>query len=174
MILLADDEPAFQRLTGQWLRSLGHEVETVGDGDAALAAFARIAPDVVLLDLCSFTGAHADRPGLVEAASGGTLFLDEIGEMPAAMQVKLLRFLADGSYQPVGARETRHADVRIVAATHRNLENAIADGSFREGLYYRLRGLVLRTPALDERPEDIAMLGRATNGEGTFAPDALA
>jgi len=126
----------------------------------------------------SFTGAHADRPGLVEAASGGTLFLDEIGEIPAAMQVKLLRFLADGSYQPIGAREMRHADVRIVAATHRNLESAIADGSFREDLFYRLRGLVLRTPALDERAEDIAMLarlflGRATNGEATFAPDAL-
>ncbi|WP_363738831.1 MULTISPECIES: sigma-54 interaction domain-containing protein [unclassified Sphingobium] len=127
----------------------------------------------------SFTGAHADRPGLVEAASEGTLFLDEIGEMPAAMQVKLLRFLEDGSYQPVDAREMRHADVRIVAATHHNLEDAIADGSFREDLYYRLRGLVLRTPALDERPDDIAMLGRlflgrASNGEGIFAPDALA
>jgi two-component system NtrC family response regulator len=69
----------------------------------------------------SFTGAHADRAGLVEAAHGGTLFLDEIGEMPPTMQVKLLRFLADGTYQPVGAREMRHADVRIVAATHRDL-----------------------------------------------------
>ncbi|MEJ2408828.1 MAG: sigma-54 dependent transcriptional regulator, partial [Novosphingobium sp.] len=126
----------------------------------------------------SFTGAHADRPGLVETASGGTLFLDEIGEMPAAMQVKLLRFLADGTYQPVGAREPRRADVRIVAATHRDLEAAVADGSFREDLYYRLRGLVLRTPSLDERPQDIPLLAslflrRATAGDGNFAPGAI-
>lgn len=340
MILIADDEPAFQRLTGQWLRSLGHQVETVGDGDAARAAFAHKPADVVLLDLSmpphhdpeaglalipafapapvvvmtghadhalalkaieagawdflakpvdpdmlkvvvaraverarlarevadlkaqvgvdedmglignspamvalrdlirrvaptalpvmvlgpsgtgkelvaqaihaasprakqplvpihcgavpadlleselfghlkgSFTGAHSDRPGLVEIASDGTLFLDEIGEMPAAMQVKLLRFLADGTYQPVGARELRRADVRIIAATHRDLEAAVADGSFREDLYYRLRGLVLRTPSLDERREDIPLLAslllrRATDGEGNFAPGAI-
>ncbi|SFG38495.1 two-component system, NtrC family, response regulator [Novosphingobium sp. CF614] len=340
MILIADDEPAFQRLTGQWLRSLGHEVQTVGDGDAARAAFAHKPADVVLLDLSmpphhdpeaglalipafapapvvvmtghadhalalkaieagawdflakpvdpdmlkvvvaraverarlarevadlkaqvgvdedmglignspamvalrdlirrvaptalpvmvlgpsgtgkelvaqaihaasprakqplvpihcgavpadlleselfghlkgSFTGAHSDRPGLVEIASNGTLFLDEIGEMPAAMQVKLLRFLADGTYQPVGARELRRADVRIIAATHRDLEAAVADGSFREDLYYRLRGLVLRTPSLDERREDIPLLAslflrRATDGEGNFAPGAI-
>ncbi|QSR19026.1 sigma-54 dependent transcriptional regulator [Novosphingobium sp. KA1] len=340
MILLADDEPAFQRLTAQWLRSLGHDVETVGDGDAAHAAFARSPADVVLLDLAmpphhapeaglalipafapapvvvmtghadhalalkaieagawdflakpvdpdmlqvvvaraverarlarevaqlkaqsvgsedmglagsspamtalrdlvrrvaptplpvmvlgpsgtgkelvaralhqaspraarplvpihcgavpadlleselfghlkgSFTGAHADRPGLVETASGGTLFLDEIGEMPAAMQVKLLRFLADGTYQPVGARAMRKADVRVVAATHRDLQAAVADGSFREDLYYRLRGVVLRTPALDERPGDVPLLAslflrRAAQGEARFTPDAL-
>lgn len=340
MILLADDEPAFQRLTGKWLRGLGYDVETVGDGDAARAAFARAPADVVLLDLSmpphhnpeaglaliaafapapvvvmtghadhalalkaveagawdflakpvnpeilqvvvaraierarlarevahlkaqasmsedmglignsvamvalrdlirrvapttlpvmilgpsgtgkelvaqaihstspraakrlvpihcgaippdlleselfghlkgSFTGAHSDRPGLIETAAGGTLFLDEIGEMPAAMQVKLLRFLADGTYQPVGAREPRHADVRIVAATHRDLEAAVADGSFREDLFYRLRGLVLRTPSLDQRPEDLQLLsrfflGRATHGEGSFAPGAM-
>ncbi|WP_313442677.1 sigma-54 factor interaction domain-containing protein [Novosphingobium sp.] len=82
----------------------------------------------------SFTGAHADRLGVVEAAAHGTLFLDEIGEMPAPMQVKLLRFLADGSYQPVGAREVRRADVRIVAATHRDLAAAVADGSFARTL----------------------------------------
>lgn len=340
MILLADDEPAFQRLIAKWLRSLGHEVETAGDGDAARAAFARAPADVVLLDLSmpphhdpeaglalipaftpapvvvmtghadhalalkaieagawdflakpvdpdmlqvvvaraverarlarevaqlkaqsgggedmglagsspamtalrdlirrvaptplpvmvlgpsgtgkelvaraihhaspragkplvpihcgavpadlleselfghlkgSFTGAHADRPGLVETASGGTLFLDEIGEMPAAMQVKLLRFLADGTYQPVGAREMRRADVRVVAATHRDLQAAVADGSFREDLYYRLRGIVLRTPSLDERPEDVTLLAslflrRAAEGEARFTPDAL-
>lgn len=340
MILIADDEPAFQRLTGQWLRSLGQEVQTVGDGDAARAAFAHKPADVVLLDLSmpphhdpeaglalipafapapvvvmtghadhalalkaieagawdflakpvdpdmlkvvvaraverarlarevadlkaqvgvdedmglignspamvalrdlirrvaptalpvmvlgpsgtgkelvahaihaasprakqplvpihcgavpadlleselfghlkgSFTGAHSDRPGLVEIASDGTLFLDEIGEMPAAMQVKLLRFLADGTYQPVGARELRRADVRIIAATHRDLEAAVAGGSFREDLYYRLRGLVLRTPSLDERREDIPLLAslflrRATDGEGNFAPGAI-
>jgi two-component system NtrC family response regulator len=340
MILLADDEPAFLRLTGAWLRGLGHEVEMVGDGDAARTAFTSKAFDLVLLDLSmpphhdpqaglaliplfapapvvvmtghadhalalraveagawdflakpvdpdllrvvvaralersrlarevaslkasagaeedmglvgtspamtalrdlirrvaptrlpvlvlgpsgtgkelvaravhamspraarplvtihcgavpaelleselfghlkgSFTGATSDRPGLVEAAANGTLFLDEIGEMPAAMQVKLLRFLADGSYQPVGARAPRIADVRIVAATHRDLTAAVADGSFREDLFYRLKGVVLRSPSLDKRPGDVALLARlflrrAGDGRVRFGPDAL-
>lgn len=340
MILLADDEPAFQRLTAGWLRAQGHEVMAVGDGDAAQAAFARHKPDVVLLDLAmpphhdpqggialipafapapvvvmtghadqalamqaieagawdflgkpvdpdllkvvvaraaerarlaqeltalrarqegaedmglvgqsapmvalralirrvaptnlpvmvlgasgtgkelvaraihdasprakgplvpvhcgampaelleselfghlkgSFTGAHADRAGLVEGADGGTLFLDEIGEMPPAMQVKLLRFLADGSYQPVGAREMRHVDGRIVAATHRDLAAAVAQGSFREDLYYRLKGVVLTTPRLEERGADKALLAqlflRRAASHHRFAPEALA
>ncbi|MBN9144467.1 MAG: sigma-54-dependent Fis family transcriptional regulator [Novosphingobium sp. 63-713] len=339
MILLADDEPAFQRLTAGWLRAQGHEVITVGDGDGARDAFSRHRPDVVLLDLAmpphldpqggialipafapapvvvmtghadqalamqaieagawdflakpvdpdllkvvvaraverarlaqeiatlrargeagedmgligqsppmvalralirrvaptnlpvmvlgpsgtgkelvaraihnasprakeplvpvhcgavpadlleselfghlkgSFTGAHADRAGLVEAAHGGTLFLDEIGEMPPAMQVKLLRFLADGTYQPVGARDIRKSDVRIVAATHRDLAAAVADGSFREDLYYRLKGVVLTTPRLDERGADKALLAqiflRRAAPEARFASAAL-
>ena len=338
-ILLADDEPAFQRLTAAWLRAQGHDVIAVGDGDAARAAFAKARPDVVLLDLAmpphhdpqagialiacfapapvvvmtghadqalalraieagawdflakpvdpdllsvvvgraverarlaqelaalrarddasedmgligqspvmadlralirrvaptnlpvmvlgasgtgkelvaraihaasprkkgplvpvhcgavpaelleselfghlrgSFTGAHADRAGLVEAAHGGTLFLDEIGEMPGAMQVKLLRFLADGTYQPVGAREMRTSDVRIVAATHRDLVAAVADGSFREDLYYRLKGVVLKTPTLDERGADKGLLAqiflRRAHPQARFAADAL-
>ncbi|HWU01358.1 MAG TPA: sigma-54 dependent transcriptional regulator [Novosphingobium sp.] len=339
MILLADDEPAFQRLTAGWLRAQGHEVMTVGDGDGALAAFARARPDVVLLDLAmpphhdpqggialipafapapvvvmtghadqalamqaieagawdflakpvdpdllkvvvaraverarlaqelaalrardeaaedmgligqsppmvalralirrvaptnlpvmvlgpsgtgkelvaraihaasarshgplvpvhcgavpaelleselfghlkgSFTGAHTDRAGLVEVAHGGTLFLDEIGEMPPAMQVKLLRFLADGTYQPVGGREMRRADVRIVAATHRDLAAAVGDGAFREDLYYRLKGVVLSPPRLDERGADKALLAqiflRRVSDRARFSPDAL-
>lgn len=103
----------------------------------------------------SFTGAHADRPGLVEAAHRGTLFLDEVGEMCPPMQVKLLRFLQEGTYQPVGGREPRKADVRTVAATHRDLEAMVGEGTFREDLYYRLKGMVLRTPPLSERPEDV-------------------
>lgn len=340
MILLADDEPAFQRLTGAWLRGLGHDVEVVGDGDAAVAAFKAQPADLVLLDLAmpphhdpkaglalipafapaavvvmtghahhalalkaveagawdflakpvdpdllrvvvaralerarlarevatlrtqagakedmglvgtspamaalrdlirrvaptrlpalvlgssgtgkelvaraihaaspratrplvpihcgavpaelleselfghlkgSFTGATADRPGLIETAHGGTLFLDEIGEMPPAMQVKLLRFLNDGSYQPVGARTPREADVRIVAATHRDLATAVAEGSFREDLFYRLKGVVLRTPSLAERVTDVPLLAslflrRTSEGRAGFSPDAL-
>ncbi|MBT0670260.1 sigma-54-dependent Fis family transcriptional regulator [Novosphingobium profundi] len=340
MILLADDEPAFQRLTANWLRSLGHEVVTAGDGEEARGIFAQGGIDTVLLDLAmpphldpeagleligafapapvvvmtghaqqelalraveagawdflakpidpdmlkvvvaraqerarlarelaqaraveaetqdmgligqspamvalramirriaptrlpilvlgpsgtgkelvaralhaaspraagplvpvhcgaipadlleselfghlkgSFTGAHADRPGLVEAANGGTLFLDEIGEMPPLMQVKLLRFLADGTYQPIGAREMRQADVRIVAATHRDLAGAVAEGTFREDLYYRLKGMILRTPALSERPGDVALLAsvflrRVAHGPAAFAPGVL-
>ena len=107
----------------------------------------------------SFTGAHRDRSGLVEAAHRGTLFLDEIGEMPSAMQVKLLRFLQDSTFLPVGARTVKRADVRIVSATHRDLETMIAEGAFREDLFYRLKGMVLRTSALAERAEDIALLG---------------
>jgi two-component system NtrC family response regulator len=106
----------------------------------------------------SFTGAYRDQAGLVEAARNGTLFLDEVGEMPPPMQVKLLRFLQEGTYMPVGGRQTLHSEVRVVAATHRDLEAMVREGSFREDLFYRLRGVVLRTPALAERHSDIAAL----------------
>jgi two-component system NtrC family response regulator len=106
----------------------------------------------------SFTGAHRDQRGLIEAAHRGTLFLDEIGEMPPAMQVKLLRFLQEGTFLPVGGREQRRADVRIVAATHRDLEAMVAEGRFRDDLFYRLKGIILRTPALSERREDVPLL----------------
>ena len=106
----------------------------------------------------SFTGAHQDRQGLVTAAHGGTLFLDEVGEMPPAMQVKLLRFLQEGAYTPVGGRQPLAADVRVVSATHRDIEAMVAEGSFREDFYYRLKGLILRSPPLAERREDIAPL----------------
>jgi len=106
----------------------------------------------------SFTGAYRDQPGLVEAAHGGTLFLDEVGEMPPPMQVKLLRFLQEGSFVAVGGRVQKRADTRVVAATHRDLEAMVREGSFREDLYYRLKGVVLRTPALAERPADVPLL----------------
>ena len=126
----------------------------------------------------SFTGAHRDQPGLVETAHRGTLFLDEVGEMPAPMQVKLLRFLQGGTYLPVGGRVQKRAEVRIVAATHRDLDGMVADGSFREDFYYRLRGMVLRTPALAERPEDVTLLAarflRQAAPRARLAGDALA
>jgi len=106
----------------------------------------------------SFTGAYRDQPGLVEAAHSGTLFLDEVGEMPPAMQVKLLRFLQEGSFVPVGGRVQKQAEARVIAATHRDLEAMVRDGSFREDLYYRLKGVVLRTPALSERMADVPLL----------------
>lgn len=106
----------------------------------------------------SFTGAYRDQPGLVEAAHGGTLFLDEVGEMPPPMQVKLLRFLQEGSFVAVGGRVQKHADTRVVAATHRDLEAMVREGTFREDLFYRLKGVVLRTPAVAERPADIPLL----------------
>ena len=106
----------------------------------------------------SFTGAYRDQPGLVEAAHDGTLFLDEVGEMPPPMQVKLLRFLQEGAFVPVGGRTQKHADTRVVAATHRDLEAMVREGTFREDLFYRLKGVVLRTPAVAERPADIPLL----------------
>ncbi len=128
----------------------------------------------------SFTSAYRDQAGLVEAARGGTLFLDEVGEMPPPMQVKLLRFLQEGTYLPVGAREVRAADVRVVAATHRDLGRMVEEGSFRDDLYYRLKGVVLRTSSLAERRQDIPVLANVflkralPRRRARFAPEAVA
>jgi len=130
----------------------------------------------------AFTGAVANHPGLFQAANGGTLFLDEIGDMPVALQVKLLRVLQERVVRPVGASHAVPVDVRILSATHRDLDLAIIDGSFRKDLYYRLNVVSLSLPTLAERREDIPLLashflsrlalkyGRKVNG---FAPDAM-
>ena len=103
----------------------------------------------------AFTGAVTDRVGRFELAHGGTLFLDEIGDMPMDMQVKLLRVLQERTIDPVGSTRQIPVDVRVIAATHRDLEKEIAEGRFREDLYYRLNVLPIETPALRERPDDI-------------------
>ena len=108
----------------------------------------------------AFTGAQTARTGKVELADGGTLFLDEIGELPLDMQVKLLRLLQNGEVEKIGARETARVDVRIIAATHRNLQAMVEDGSFREDLYYRLAVVPLELPPLRERREDIPELAQ--------------
>jgi two-component system nitrogen regulation response regulator GlnG len=106
----------------------------------------------------AFTGAMAARVGRFSEASGGTLFLDEIGDMPADLQAKLLRVLQDQVVTPVGATRAEQVDVRIIAATHRDLDALVSSGSFREDLLYRLRVMPIHLPALRERSEDVAVL----------------
>ena len=109
----------------------------------------------------AFTGAATARGGLVEAASGGTLFLDEVGDIPLPMQVKLLRLLETGTYRRVGSTELRHADIRVVSATHRDIDAMVQDGRFREDLYYRLSTFPIQLPTLRERRGDVALLAPA-------------
>ncbi|RMF16449.1 MAG: sigma-54-dependent Fis family transcriptional regulator, partial [Gammaproteobacteria bacterium] len=106
----------------------------------------------------AFTGAISTRVGRFELAQGGTLFLDEIGDMPLHMQVKILRVLQERTFERVGSNKTQQADVRVIAATHKNLEEMIAQGEFREDLYYRLNVFPIEMPALRERVEDIPLL----------------
>jgi two-component system, NtrC family, nitrogen regulation response regulator GlnG len=108
----------------------------------------------------AFTGAQAMRRGRFEQAEGGTLFLDEIGDMPAELQTRLLRVLSDGTFYRVGGHQPLRADVRVIAATHQNLEERVKQGLFREDLYHRLNVIRLRLPALRERREDIPLLAR--------------
>jgi two-component system NtrC family response regulator len=130
----------------------------------------------------AFTGAHMQRKGLVETASGGTLLLDEIGDLPPSIQVKLLRFLQDQSFQRVGGRQDFRADTRIIAATNADLKEALKNGKFREDLYFRLAVVVLTLPPLRQRGADIALLARELLEQSaaqigrqnlTFSPEAL-
>jgi len=132
----------------------------------------------------AFTGAVKEKPGLFEAADGGTIFLDELGEIPQEMQVKLLRVLQTGEVQRIGETRTRRVDVRVIAATHRDLEIEVAQGRFREDLYYRLNVIPLLVPPLRLRGDDVLLLAHRflerertergrTQVEG-FSPEALA
>ena len=130
----------------------------------------------------SFTGAIADQRGLFVAADKGTLFLDEIGDMPLALQVKLLRVIETREVRPIGATRSIPFDVRIISATHRDLAREKENGTFREDHYYRLNVVGLKLPALDERPEDIALLAdyflkklasRYGRDKAAFSPEAL-
>jgi len=130
----------------------------------------------------AFTGAHMQRRGLIETAAGGTLFLDEIGELPASLQVKLLRFLQEKTFQRVGGRQEIQSDARMIAATSVNLQESVASGTFREDLYFRLAVVVVTVPPLRDRGDDIGLVAReflrhygVQHGKPrlTFAPDAM-
>jgi len=106
----------------------------------------------------AFTGAYRDKPGLIEEASGGTFFLDEIGDLYTHLQAKLLRFLQEREIRRVGDNRTRHVDVRLISATHKDIEAEVLQGNFREDLYYRLKILTIELPPLRKRKEDIILL----------------
>lgn len=130
----------------------------------------------------AFTGAIEDKPGMFELANGGTLFLDEVGELSLNTQVKLLRVLESGEYTPVGGREAQRCDVRVVAATNRDLQDMVKSGAFREDLYYRLAIITLELTPLRKRIEDIPLLAghllkrhavRLRRGVGNFTKEAM-
>ncbi|MEG0885767.1 MAG: sigma 54-interacting transcriptional regulator, partial [Janthinobacterium sp.] len=131
----------------------------------------------------AFTGAYEDHVGIFQRADGGTVFLDEIGDTSPAFQVKLLRVLQEGEVRPVGATRAVPINVRVIAATHRDLEQEVRAGRFRQDLYYRLAGVTLTMPPLRERPADVLPIAEALLAQGTrelgvaarsFAPDAMA
>jgi len=159
------------------------------NGPRAQAAFTAVNVGALPADLLeaelfgsargAFTGAVSLRRGLMEASDGGTLFLDEIGEMPLALQVKLLRVLQDGEVRRVGETRAFGVDVRVICATHRDLPRLVQEGSFREDLYYRLKVLSVTVPPLRERPDDILplalrFLAEEKSAAHDFSPEARA
>ncbi len=164
-----------------------HELSPVSSGPFVAVNCGAIPESLIESELFghkkgSFTGAIADKQGLFEVADGGTLFLDEIGELPLTMQVTLLRAIQDRQIRRVGGNETIKIDLRIVAATNKNLEEGVKKGTFREDLYYRLNVIMLETPPLRERVGDIEELAQVffkrfnekqkRNLEG-FTPEAM-
>lgn len=176
---------AMQKLYGQMERILESDASVVVEGESgtgkelvarALHFHSRLADRPFVVENCgalpdtlleselfghvkgAFTGATRDRKGRFEEADGGTMFLDEVGEMSPAMQQRLLRVLQEGEIRPVGSNEVRHVNVRVIAATNVDLQAAVKEGKFREDLYYRLKVIGLRLPALRERADDIVLL----------------
>jgi NtrC-family two-component system response regulator AlgB len=182
VVLLRGESGTGKNVLARWLRA---------NSPRAQAPFATVNCPALSGDLMTsalfghrkgaFTGAIADVPGKVQEAEGGTLFLDEVGELTSDAQVRLLRFLNDRTYERLGEARERQADVRILAATNRHLEDEVRSGRFREDLFYRLNVITLTLPSLRERPEDIALfanhyLALASRKQGrlglTFSPEA--
>jgi two-component system response regulator AtoC len=143
-----------------------HQLSSRARGAMVIVHCAALAPTLLESELFghekgAFTGAHERRVGRIEQAQGGTLFLDEIGEIDATVQIKLLRFLGERTFERVGSNKTLEADVRLIAATNRNLEKMVEEGKFREDLFYRLNVVPIHIPPLRERREDIALLANA-------------
>jgi two-component system response regulator PilR (NtrC family) len=146
-----------------------HESGPRGDGPFVAVNCGAIPTDLMESELFghkrgSFTGAVADKKGLVQSAEGGTLFLDEVADLPLHMQVKLLRVVQEKTVRPVGESREETVDVRILSATHKNLADLVAEGAFREDLFYRINVIEIRVPSLRERPEDIPELATAILG----------
>ena len=175
--------------TGKELLARGlHEASTRRNGSFVAINCAAIPENLLESELFghekgAFTGAVKTTEGKIELADGGTLFLDEVGDIPLPLQVKLLRFLQERQIERIGGRKAIDVDTRIVCATHQDLEAMIADGRFREDLFYRLAEVVVKIPSLAERPGDATLLAKAflkrfakeMNPQVTgFAPDALA
>ncbi|VVT14693.1 PEP-CTERM-box response regulator transcription factor [Erythrobacter sp. EC-HK427] len=175
--------------TGKELLAKGlHEASTRKSGNFVAINCAAIPENLLESELFghekgAFTGAVKTTEGKIELADGGTLFLDEVGDIPLPLQVKLLRFLQERTIERIGGRKAITVDTRIVCATHQNLEAMVADGRFREDLFYRLAEIVVKIPSLAERPGDATLLAKAfikrfaqeMNPAVTgFAPDALA
>jgi DNA-binding NtrC family response regulator len=156
-----------------------HEASARASGPLVVVDCASIPRELIETELFghvrgSFTGAQSDRPGAFEAASGGTLFIDELGELPLDLQPRLLRVLEKQEVRRVGGNQVRRVDVRIVAATNRDLAREVAEGRFREDLYYRLAVVRLELPSLRSRPEDVVFLAERFLAEaGAGAPLAL-
>jgi DNA-binding NtrC family response regulator len=124
----------------------------------------------------AFTGASENKKGLIEIANGGTAFFDEIGDLPLDLQVKLLRLLQEREYRPVGSLHRQKVDIRVIAATHRDLTREVERGTFRQDLFYRLNVVKIRVPPLRERKEDIPLLMErflSRNGNYTITPEAM-
>ncbi|MDH5786562.1 MAG: sigma-54 dependent transcriptional regulator [Chromatiales bacterium] len=140
-----------------------HDKSSRRDGPLITVNCAAIAENLIESELFghekgAFTGAVTSHRGLVEAAHGGTLFLDEVGELPAEVQARMLRVLQEGEIRPVGATQSRRVDLRLIAATHRDLPQMVSDGAFREDLYFRLHVMEVQLPPLRERGDDITTL----------------
>ena len=172
--------------TGKELAALALHEES-GRGPFVVVSLPELSEGVLESELFghrrgAFTGANASREGLFAAADGGTLFLDELGDAPPAVQVKLLRALEARAVRPVGGAAARRVDVRVVAATNRDLGELVRRGAFREDLYFRVRGALVRLPPLRERAADLpalaeVLLGELSRGDPratpALAPDAL-